>query len=106
MVNLLPLSSLSSNSGKNGRTGSSKSLLKEVANEFKTDVAAQNKAIEDRRGNSLRRVVQEYFGGKDNREPLLNFRHNQEQNDCKALREACAFLVTERDCRGSLGEKM
>lgn len=85
---------------------STKSLLKEVANEFPTDVAAQNKAIEDRRGNSLRRVVQEYFGGKDNREPLLNFRHGQEQNDCKALRAACACLVTERDCTGSLGSKM
>lgn len=85
---------------------STKSLLKEVANEFKTDVAAQNKAIEDRRGNSLRRVVQEYFGGKDNREPLLNFRHGQEQNDCKALRAASACLVTERDCTGSLGAKM
>ncbi|MHC5854909.1 protelomerase family protein [Nostoc sp.] len=85
---------------------STKSLLKEVANEFPTDLAAQNKAIEDRRGNSLRRVVQEYFGGKDNREPLLNFRHGQEQNDCKALRAACACLVTERDCTGSLGAKM
>ncbi|MGJ5633856.1 protelomerase family protein [Nostoc sp. CALU 1950] len=85
---------------------STKLLLKEVANEFPTDVAAQNKAIEDRRGNSLRRVVQEYFGGKDNREPLLNFRHGQEQNDCKALRAASACLVTERDCTGSLGAKM
>ncbi|MCC5661989.1 hypothetical protein LC608_34665 [Nostoc sp. XA010] len=88
------------------KEASSKSLLKEVANEFPTDVAAQNKSIEDKRGNSLRRVVQEYFGGKDNREPLLNFRHNQEQNDCKALRAACACLVTERDCTGSLGAKM
>lgn len=85
---------------------STKSLLKEVANEFPTDVAAQNKAVEDKRGNSLRRVVQEYFGGKDSFEPLLNFRHGQEQNDCKALRAACACLVTERDCTGSLGAKM
>ena len=83
-----------------------KELIKQVSNEFKSDVAAQNKAIEDRRGNSLRRVVQEYFGGKDSREPLLNFRHGQEQNDCKALRAACACLVTERDCRGSIGAKM
>lgn len=85
---------------------STKSLLKEAANEFPTDVAAQNKAIEDKRGNSLRRVVQEYFGGKGDKEPLLNFRHGQEQNDCKALRAACASLVTERDSTGSLGAKM
>ena len=85
---------------------STKSLLKEVANEFPTDVAAQNKAIEDKRGNSLRRVVQEYFGGKGDSEPLLNFRHGQEQNDCKALRAASACLLTERDCTGSLGAKM
>lgn len=88
------------------KDASIKELLKQVSNEFESDVAAQNKAIEDRRGNSLRRVVQEYFGGKDNREPLLNFRHGQEQNDCKALRAACACLVTERDCTGSLGSKM
>lgn len=85
---------------------STKSLLKEVANEFSTDVAAQNKAIEDKRGNSLRRVVQEYFGAKGDKEPLLNFRHGQEQNDCKALRAACACLVTERDCTGSTGAKL
>lgn len=83
-----------------------KELLKEVSEEFPRDVAAQNKAIEDKRGNSLRRVVQKYFGGKDSDEPVLNFRHGQEQNDCKALRAACASLVTERDCKGSLGAKM
>jgi Telomere resolvase len=88
------------------RDASIKDLLKQVSNEFPRDVAAQNRAIEDRRGNSLRRVVQEYFGGKDSKEPLLNFRHGQEQNDCKALRAACAALVTERDCKGSMGAKM
>ncbi|WP_193200597.1 protelomerase family protein [Nostoc sp. MG11] len=86
--------------------GSVKELLQQVTNEFKSNVAAQNKAIEDKRGNSLRRVVQEYFGGKDKQEPLLNFRHGQEQNDCKALRAACACLVTERDRPGSVGAKM
>ncbi len=88
------------------KDASIKELIKQVSNEFPRDAAAQNKAIEDRRGNSLRRVVQEYFGGKDTKEPLLNFRHGQEQNDCKALRAACACLVTERDCTGSLGAKM
>jgi hypothetical protein len=88
------------------KDASIKELLKQVSNEFPRDVAAQNKAIEDRRGNSLRRVVQEYYGGKDSKEPLLNFRHGQEQNDCKALRAACACLVTERDRPGSVGSKM
>lgn len=81
-------------------------LIKEVANEFPRDISAQNKSIEDKRGNSLRRVVQEYFGGKDGRTPVLNFRHDKEQNDCKALRAACACLVTERDCVGSTGAKL
>lgn len=81
-------------------------LLKQVNHEFPDDLAAQNKAIEDKRGNSLRRVVQEYFGGKNDKTPLLNFREGQEQNDCTALRAACACLVTERDCRGSVGAKM
>lgn len=81
-------------------------LLKQASSEFPRDVSAQNKAIEDKRGNSLRRVVQEHFGSKDNLPPILNFRHGQEQNDCKALRAACACLVTERDCAGSVGAKM
>lgn len=88
------------------RDASIKSLIKDVSEEFKGDISAQNRAIEDRRGNSLRRVVQDYFGGKDSKEPLLNFRHGQDQNDCKALRAACAALVTERDCKGSIGAKM
>lgn len=83
-----------------------KELLKEVSSEFPGDITAQNKPIEDKRGNSLRRVVQKYFGGKESNEPVLNFRHGQDQNDCKALRAACASLVTERDCKGSLGAKM
>ena len=83
-----------------------KELLKEVSSEFPGDITAQNKAIEDKRGNSLRRIVQQYFGGKDSNEPVLNFRYGQDQNDCKALRAACASLVTERDCKGSLGAKM
>ncbi|BAY67228.1 hypothetical protein NIES22_73910 (plasmid) [Calothrix brevissima NIES-22] len=88
------------------KDASIKELLKQVSNEFPRDVAAQNKAIEDKRGNSLRRVVQEFFGGKDSKEPLLNFRHGQDQNDCKALRAACAALVTDRDCKGAIGAKM
>ncbi|MBN3945063.1 MAG: hypothetical protein HWQ38_00610 [Nostoc sp. NMS7] len=88
------------------KDASLKELIKEVSSQFPGDVAAQNKAIEDKRGNLLRRVVQKYFGSKDTKEPLLNFRHGQEQNDCTALRAACASLVTERDCRGSVGAKM
>lgn len=88
------------------REASIKSLLKEVTSEFPGDMAAHNRAIENRRGNSLRRVVQEFFGGRETKEPLLNFRLGEEQNDCKALRAACAALVTERDCKGSVGSKM
>ena len=88
------------------RDASVKSLLQEVNSEFPKDTAAQNRAIENRRGNSLRRVVQEFFGGRETKEPLLNFRQGEDQNDCKALRAACAALVTERDCKGSVGSKM
>ncbi|MBD2731991.1 hypothetical protein H6G96_38470, partial [Nostoc sp. FACHB-892] len=88
------------------KDGNLKELLKEVSEKFPRDVAAQNKIIEDKRGNSLRRIVKKYFGGKDSNKPVLNFRHDQEQNDCTALRAACACLVTERDCKGSLGAKM
>ncbi|BDA76587.1 hypothetical protein CAL7716_107530 (plasmid) [Calothrix sp. PCC 7716] len=85
---------------------SCKSLLAEVKTEFPNDLAAQNRAIENRRGNSLRRVVQEFFGGRGDKEPLLNFRLDQDQNDCKALRAAYAALVTERDCQGAIGAKI
>ncbi len=83
-----------------------KALLKEVVAEFPDDIAAQNRSIENKRGNSLRRVVQEYFGGKNTTEPLLNFRDGQEQNDCKALRAAYACLATKRDCDRSVGSQM
>jgi hypothetical protein len=83
-----------------------KSLIKEVSSESPDDLALQNRNIENRRGNSLRRVVQEFFGGRDDKEPLLNFRLDQDQNDCKALRAAYGALVTDRDCKGSVGAKI
>lgn len=92
--------------GQLRRDPNTKALLKEVAAEFPDDIAAQNRSIENRRGNSLRRVVQEYFGGKDTTEPLLNFRNDQDQNDCKALRAAYASLATKRDCDRSVGSQM
>lgn len=83
-----------------------KDFIKEIESEFKDDIATQNRKIEDRRGNSLRRVVQEYFGGKETETPILNFRDDEVQNDCKALRAAYLCLATDRDCKGSLGSKM
>jgi hypothetical protein len=83
-----------------------KSLIKEVSTEFPDDLALQNRNIENRRGNSLRRVVQEFFGGRDHKEPLLNFRLDKNRNDCKALRAAYGALVTDRDCKGSIGAKI
>ncbi|MFM6050991.1 MAG: hypothetical protein ACKPA7_04990, partial [Sphaerospermopsis kisseleviana] len=70
-------------------------------------MATQNRKIEDRRGNSLRRVVREYFGGRESETPVLNFRDGEDQNDCKALRAAYLCLAVERDyCKSSLGAKM
>jgi Telomere resolvase len=103
---LYPASYLIKCLSKLRQDASCKSLLAEVKQEFPNDLAAQNRTIENRRGNSLRRVVQEFFGGRDDKEPLLNFRLDQEQNDCKALRAAYGALVTERDCKGSVGAKI
>ncbi|WP_069068054.1 protelomerase family protein [Nostoc sp. KVJ20] len=85
---------------------STKALLTEVANENPTDVAAQNRAIDSRRNGSLNRVVRAYFGDKGDKAPILNFRHGEEQDNCKALRAAYLALATERDCQGSTGSKM
>ncbi|MBD2564509.1 MULTISPECIES: protelomerase family protein [Nostoc] len=85
---------------------STKALLTEVANENLTDVAAQNRAIDSRRNGSLNRVVRAYFGDKGDIAPILNFRHGEEQDNCKALRAAYLALATERDCQGSTGSKM
>jgi len=85
---------------------STKALLEEVANENPTDVAAQNRAIDSRRNGSLNRVVRAYFGDKGDKEPILNFRHGEDQDNCKALRAAYLALATERDCQGSTGSKM
>lgn len=83
-----------------------KALLAEVANENPTDLSAQNRAIDSRRNGSLNRVVRAYFGDKGDKAPILNFRHGEEQDNCKALRAAYLALVTERDCQGSTGSKM
>jgi uncharacterized protein YeeX (DUF496 family) len=88
------------------REPSTKALLKEVANEFPNDLAAQNRAIDSRRNGSLNRVVRAYFGDKGDKTPVLAFRHEEEQDNCKALRAAYGALVTERDCDRSVGSKM
>jgi TolA-binding protein len=85
---------------------STKSLLAELANSNPTDVAAQNRAIDSRRNGSLNRVVRGYFGDKGDKTPILNFRHGEEQDNCKALRAAYLALATERDCTGAIGSKM
>ncbi|MUH00507.1 hypothetical protein F7734_52860 [Scytonema sp. UIC 10036] len=83
-----------------------KSLLIEVANEFPKDLAKQNTAIDNRRGQSLRRVVRDYFGDKYTENPALELREGDDQNNNKALRAACAALIIERDYPGSIGSKM
>jgi hypothetical protein len=88
------------------REPSTKALLKEVANEFPNDLAAQNKALDSRRNGSLNRVVRSYFGDKGQSVPILAFRHGEEQDNCKALRAAYGALATERDCQRSVGSKM
>jgi hypothetical protein len=88
------------------REASTKALLKEVANEFPNDLAAQNQAIDSRRNGSLNRVVRQYFGDKGQSTPVLAFRHGDEQDNCKALRAAYGALATERDCQRSVGSKM
>jgi hypothetical protein len=88
------------------REASTKALLKEVANEFPNDLAAQNQAIDSRRNGSLNRVVRQYFGDKGQSTPVLAFRHAEEQDNCKALRAAYGALATERDCQRSVGSKM
>jgi hypothetical protein len=88
------------------KESSTKALLKEVANEFPSDLAAQNQAIDSRRNGSLNRVVRQYFGDKGQSAPVLAFRHGEEQDNCKALRAAYGALATERDCQRSVGSKM
>jgi len=88
------------------REASTKALLKEVANEFPTDLAAQNQAIDSRRNGSLNRVVRTYFGDKGQSVPVLAFRYGEEQDNCKALRAAYGALATSRDCDRSVGSKM
>jgi cell division protein FtsB len=83
-----------------------KTLLREAVTQFPGNEAKQNINIQDRKGNPLRRVIQQYYGGDDTRKPILAFRHDADNNDCKALRAACAALVTARDCDGGTGAKL
>ncbi|WDD30186.1 protelomerase family protein (plasmid) [Nostoc sp. UHCC 0926] len=90
------------------REPTTRALLLEVAQEFPHDREAQNRSIENRRGNSLRRVVQKFFGSKDDTNPVLPIRHGQEQeqDDTKSLRAAYGAIATERDCTKSISSQM
>ncbi|MEY3255705.1 MAG: hypothetical protein RLZZ29_836 [Cyanobacteriota bacterium] len=88
------------------RVDSLEALFKEIESEFPDDREAQNRSLDSRRGNSLRRVIAREFGDKFSILPALNLRNNDDQNNCKALRAAYGCLATARDCRGSLGSKM
>ncbi|TBR56751.1 hypothetical protein B4U84_28460 [Westiellopsis prolifica IICB1] len=81
-------------------------LLKEVKNEFPDSITRQNVEIDKRRNGSLNRVVRAYFGETGQNNPVLSFRHGDKQDNNKALRAACAVLVTERECKGSYGAKI
>jgi len=85
---------------------STQSLLKEVAAQFPKSITRQNVEIDNRRGQSLRRVVRAYFGDKGQQTPVLAFRHGDEQDNNKALRAAYAVLATERDIKGGYGAKI
>jgi hypothetical protein len=85
---------------------STQALLKEVAVQFPKSVTRQNVEIDNRRGQSLRRVVRAHFGDKGQQAPVLAFRHGDDQDNNKALRAAYAVLATERDCPGSYGAKL
>jgi archaellum component FlaC len=81
-------------------------LFKQIELALPDDREAQNRSLDNRRGNSLRRVIAREFGDKFSILPALNLRNNDDQNNCKALRAAYGCLATARDCRGSLGSKM
>jgi hypothetical protein len=84
---------------------STQSLLEEVAKDSPS-ITKQNIAIDNRRGQSLRRVVRAYFGDRGQQKPVLAFRYGDDQDNNKALRAAYAVLATERDCPGSYGAKI
>lgn len=80
-------------------------LLREVEKQFPS-LTRQNVEIDKRRNGSLNRVVRAYFGDTGQENPVLTFRHGEKQDNNKALRAACAVLVTERECKGSYGAKI
>lgn len=85
---------------------STQTLLKEIKAQFPKRETRQNVEIDNRRGQSLRRVVRAYFGDTGNSNPVLAFRHGESQDNNKALRAAYAVLATERDCKGGYGAKI
>lgn len=81
-------------------------MLREIEQQFQNSITRQNVEIDKRRNQSLNRVVREYFGGKKDGEVILELRHDDINQNNKALRAAYAALVTERDCDGGLGAKI
>ena len=81
-------------------------LIEEVKTKFPKSVTKQNIEVDKRRNGSLNRVVRQYFGDKGDNNPVLNFRHGEEQDNCKALRASYSVIATERDCQGGVGSKL
>lgn len=81
-------------------------LLREVSGQFPKSETRQNVEIDNRRGQSLRRVVRTYFGDTNDSNPVLAFRHDEKNSNNKGLRAAYAVLATERDCKGGYGAKI
>ncbi len=87
---------------------STKKLLKRVRADFPRQIAQQNRAIDSRRNGSLNSVVRQVFRNKGEEyiSTAVAIRQRDKQDNCKALRVVYACLVTERDCKGSMTQKL
>jgi hypothetical protein len=76
--------------------------LKNVIAEAKAagDVVAQNAAIDSRTNKILNRTVATELTN------LIPIREGDKNENCKSLRAAYLAIATERDCSGSIGQKM
>ncbi|MGH7999410.1 MAG: protelomerase family protein [Brasilonema sp.] len=106
IATLYPAEQITKALGRLRKEPSTQALLKEVKAQFPKSVTRQNVEIDNRRGQSLRRVVRAYFGDEGDSTPVLAFRHGEKNDNNKALRAAYAVLATERDCKGGYGAKI
>jgi hypothetical protein len=100
IATLLPASACRSALARLRREPRLKEVIRIARAENPKNIPAQNRAIDSKTNQILNRVVRSELND------LIPIREGDKNENCKSLRAAYLAMATERDCSGSMGQKM